>query len=152
MYAYITPLHHSNDNNKLLLIGSVHVYIPATVCCLFLHQIFFNPWSINLKILTSWMRQFLCKIQFRLSNCAICRYVDDTLIILKGCATQLFFLKSLLHSFSGATSLRVNYSKSMKNIYKEKFCCFKASLHFTYLGLPFGTFQTRSWGVFNIDM
>ena len=25
MYAYITPLHHSNDNNKLLLIGSVHV-------------------------------------------------------------------------------------------------------------------------------
>jgi hypothetical protein len=43
----------------------------------------------------------------------IIQYVDDTLIIMEGCARQLFFLKSLLQTFAASSCLRVNYSNSM---------------------------------------
>lgn len=76
----------------------------------------------------------------------ILQYANDTLIIAEGDARQLFFLKSLLNSFSMSTGLKVNYQKTMLvpiNISNEKaeilaktFGCCKGSLPFTYLGLP----------------
>jgi hypothetical protein len=76
----------------------------------------------------------------------VLQYADDTLIIAEGDAKQLFFLKSLLNSFSLSTGLKVNYHKSMLvpiNINEQKteilaktFGCSKGSLPFTYLGLP----------------
>jgi hypothetical protein len=51
-------------------------------------------------------------------NCPSCldfpviQYADDTLIVMKANASQLFYLKSLLHSFAESTGLKVNYSKS----------------------------------------
>ena len=65
----------------------------------------------------------------------------------------MFFLKSILHSFSVSTGLKVNYNKSMMvpiNISPEKFNhlastfgCSKGSLPFTYLGLPLGITKPR---------
>jgi hypothetical protein len=51
------------------------------------------------------------------------QYADDTLIIAEGDANQLFFLKSLLNSFSLSTGLKVNFNKSMMvpiNVSEEK--------------------------------
>jgi len=69
-------------------------------------------------------------------------------------ARQLFFLKSILQSFSDSTGLKVNYSKSLMvpiNLSDEKFShlastfgCAKGSLPFTYLGLPLGLSRPRS--------
>jgi hypothetical protein len=71
-----------------------------------------------------------------------------TLIVMEGCARQLFFLKSFLQRFSNSTSLTVNYSKSLKvpinisddNVFvlAQTFGCSIGSLPFTYLGLPLG--------------
>lgn len=82
------------------------------------------------------------------SDFPIIQYADDTLIILEGEARQLFFLKSVLHSFSESTGLKVNYSKSQMlpiNLSDAKFDqlantfgCSKGSFPFTYLGLPLG--------------
>ena len=81
------------------------------------------------------------------------QYADDTLIVLEGDSTQLFFLKSVLHSFSESTGLKVNFNKSMMvpiNISPEKFNhlantfgCSKGSFPFTYLGLPLGITKPR---------
>lgn len=78
----------------------------------------------------------------------IIQYADDTLIILEASATQLFFLKGVLQSFSDSTGLKINFSKSMMvplNISSEKvnhlprtFGCQVGSFPFTYLGLPMG--------------
>jgi hypothetical protein len=78
----------------------------------------------------------------------VIQYADDTLIIMEGDARQLFFLKSLLNTFSMATGLKVNFSKSMMvpvNISGDKlnhlaqtFGCAVGSFPFTYLGLPLG--------------
>jgi hypothetical protein len=83
----------------------------------------------------------------------VIQYVDDTLIVLEGDTRQLFFLKSILHSFSVSTGLKVDYNKSMMvpiNISPEKFShlastfgCSKGSLPFTYLGLPLGITKPR---------
>jgi hypothetical protein len=43
----------------------------------------------------------------------ILQYADDTLIIMDGCARQLFFLKALLSFFSESIGLNVNFHKSM---------------------------------------
>lgn len=82
----------------------------------------------------------------------ILQYVDDTLIIMEGCARQLFLLKALLSSFA-STSLKVNFSKSMMapiNVSEERlhhlaatFGCSTSSLPFTYLGLPMGLTKPR---------
>jgi hypothetical protein len=79
----------------------------------------------------------------------ILQYADDTLIIIKGCARQLIFLKSLLQTFATSTGLKVNYSKLMMvpiNIEEGKMSilantlgCSIGSMPFTYLGLPLGT-------------
>ena len=63
-------------------------------------------------------------------------------------ATQLFFLKGILQSFSDAIGLKINFSKSMMvpiNLSNEKlnhlartFGCATSSFPFTYLGLPMG--------------
>lgn len=76
----------------------------------------------------------------------ILQYDDDTLIIMEGCARQLFVLKALLSTFATSTGLKVNFSKSMLipiNISEEKlhhvsatFGCAVGQLPFTYLGLP----------------
>jgi hypothetical protein len=78
----------------------------------------------------------------------IIQYADDTLIIMEGCARQLVFLKSLLHSFANSTGLKVNYAKSMMvpiNIDDHKLellantlGCATGFMPFTYLGLPLG--------------
>ena len=76
-----------------------------------------------------------------------------TPFVLEGDTRQMFFLKSILHSFSVSTRLKVNYNKSMMvpiNISPEKFNhlastfgCSKGSLPFTYLGLPMGITKPR---------
>jgi len=76
----------------------------------------------------------------------IIQYVDDTLIVCEGDAKQLFFLKSLLNTFSMSTSLKVNFSKSMMvpintsakklDLLAATFGCSKGALPFTYVGLP----------------
>lgn len=68
-------------------------------------------------------------------------------------ARQLFFLKSLLHSFSKSTGLKVNYHKSHMypiNVTNEKMIhlahtlgCDIGTMPFTYLGLPMGTTKPR---------
>ena len=78
----------------------------------------------------------------------IAQYADDTLLILQACPQQLIALRRLLHSFTLATGLRVNYDKSCLmpiNIDDAKlaslantFGCATGSLPFTYLGLPLG--------------
>jgi hypothetical protein len=53
----------------------------------------------------------------------ILQYADDTLIIAEGDTRQLFFLKSLLNTFSLCTGLKVNYRKTMMvpiNVSDEK--------------------------------
>jgi hypothetical protein len=82
------------------------------------------------------------------SDFLVLQYADNTLIIMEGCANQLFFLKTLLSSFTEVTGLKVNFQKSMMvpiNLSQEKlnhlartFGCSTGSLPFTYLGLPLG--------------
>jgi hypothetical protein len=87
-------------------------------------------------------------------NCPLCpdfpviQYADDTLIVMKANAPQLFSLKSLLHSFAESTGLKVNYSKSnmfpinLDDVRLSHFAntlnCQKGNFPFTYLGLPLG--------------
>ncbi|KAJ1296023.1 hypothetical protein BS78_01G267000 [Paspalum vaginatum] len=80
-------------------------------------------------------------------------YADDTLLVMRAEAKQLFFLKAMLSSFSISTGLKVNYSKSsiiLINVDYEKvsilaqtFGCQVGSLPFTYLGPPLGTTKPR---------
>jgi hypothetical protein len=72
---------------------------------------------------------------------------------MEGCVTQLESLKGILNTFTLATGLKVNFSKSMMvpiNMTEEKldllstgFGCTKGSLPFTYLGLPLGTTKPK---------
>jgi ABC-type spermidine/putrescine transport system permease subunit I len=83
----------------------------------------------------------------------VIQYADDTLIIMEGCVTQLETHKGILNTFTLATGLKVNFSKSMMvpiNLTEEKldllstgFGCAKGSLPFTYLGLPLGTTKPK---------
>lgn len=83
----------------------------------------------------------------------VLQYADDTLIVVEGDPRQLFFLKSLLNSFSMSTGLKINFSKSMMvpiNVAESKldilagtFGCSKGSFPFTYLGLPLSTSRPR---------
>jgi len=78
----------------------------------------------------------------------VVQYADDTLIIAEGDPKQLFFLRSLLNTFSMNTGLKVNFRKTMMvpiNVSEERlqvlantFGCAVGSLSFTYLGLPLG--------------
>lgn len=82
------------------------------------------------------------------SSFPIVQCADDTLIIMEGCERQLSTLKDILDTFTLATGLQVNYSKSLMvpfNMSQEKlhllatsFNCAKGVLLFTYLGLPLG--------------
>lgn len=81
----------------------------------------------------------------------IVQYAGDTLLIMQADARQLFFLKSLLRSFSDSTGLKVNYSKSQIlpiNVSQDKmeilantFGCRIGTLPFTYLGPPMCTIK-----------
>ena len=44
---------------------------------------------------------------------SILQYVDDTLIFIKACPTELTHLKDILSSFVESSGLKANYSKSM---------------------------------------
>lgn len=76
----------------------------------------------------------------------VIQYADDTLIIVEGDTRQLFFLRSLLNTFSLCTGLKVNFSKTMMvpinmsnerlNVLSRTYGCATGSLPFTYLGLP----------------
>jgi len=82
------------------------------------------------------------------SDFPILQYADDTLIIMEGCARQLFILKALLNTFASSTGLKISFSKSMMdpiNLSEERlqhlsatFGCSIGHLPFTYLGLPLG--------------
>jgi len=98
----------------------------------------------------------LLNLPIPLNSCTdfpVIQYADDTLIILEGDARQLFLLKSVLHSFSVSTGLKVNCSKSLMlpiNISETKFDllantfgCSKGSFPFTHLGLPLGLTKTK---------
>lgn len=84
----------------------------------------------------------------------VIQYADDTLIVVEGDVRQLFFLRSLLNSFSMSTGLKVNFGKSMMvpiNVSDDKldilartFGCSKGSLPFTYLGLPLSIDRPRA--------
>jgi len=73
--------------------------------------------------------------------------------VLEGDLRQLFFLKSVVNTFSEATSLKVNLIKSMMlliNVSEERldllartFGCSKGTFPFTYLGLPMGLTKPR---------
>ena len=94
-----------------------------------------HTWLLNLPIPIEHNQDF-----------PILQYADDTLIIAEGDTRQLFFLKSLLNTFSLCTGLKVNYRKTMMvpiNVSDEKmetlsrtFGCGIGSLPFTYLSLP----------------
>lgn len=76
----------------------------------------------------------------------VIQYANDTLIVLEGDTRQLLFLESIINTFSEATGLKVNFTKSMMlpiNMSDERldflartFGCSKGSFPFTYLGLP----------------
>jgi hypothetical protein len=78
----------------------------------------------------------------------IIQYIDDTLIIMKVFQIVLFCLKGILHSFSPATGLKINFHKSCLlsiNLDTVKtgqlaivFGCQVGDFPFTYLGLPMG--------------
>ena len=86
----------------------------------------------------------------------VLQYADDTLIFMEGCHNQLAALKSLLHTFSTSTGLKVNYSKSMLvpiNLEEsesvnlaQSFGCSTGSLPFTYLGLHLVS-QNQKWQI-----
>jgi hypothetical protein len=46
------------------------------------------------------------------SDFPVVQYADDTLMVMEASETQLVALKNLLHDFSRATGLKVNYAKS----------------------------------------
>jgi ABC-type spermidine/putrescine transport system permease subunit I len=74
----------------------------------------------------------------------VIQYADDTLIIMEGCVTQLETHKGILNTFTLATGLKVNFSKSMMvpiNLTEEKLDLL--STGFTYLGLPLGTTKPK---------
>lgn len=84
----------------------------------------------------------------------IIQYADDSLIIMEGDVGQIFFLKSLLNSFSISTGFKINFNKSMMvpiNVSEERisilantFGCSIGSLPFTYLGLPLSLNRLRA--------
>lgn len=84
----------------------------------------------------------------------VIQYAYDTLIIVEGDTRQLFFLKSLLNTFSLCTGLKVYYNETMVvpiNVSEERleilsrtFGCGKGSLPFTYLGLPLSLTKPRT--------
>ena len=83
----------------------------------------------------------------------IIQYVDNTVLVLQADASQLFFLKSLLHSFETSMGLKVNYRKSQMipiNVSHEDMQILAGTFGyqigtfpFTYLGLPMGTTKPR---------
>jgi hypothetical protein len=78
----------------------------------------------------------------------IVQYADDTLLIMKACPKQLFFLKAILNSFATSTGLRVKYNKSnmypinvnpgKMEILSRTLNCQAGAMPFTYLRLPLG--------------
>jgi hypothetical protein len=46
------------------------------------------------------------------ASCAVLQYADDTLILLRGELSDVLRLRELLDSFSNATRLKINYTKS----------------------------------------
>lgn len=83
------------------------------------------------------------------SDFVIVQYADDTLLLMQADASQLIYLKDLLHSFANSTGLWVNYSKShmipinleaqQTEFLAQTFGCQIGTMPFTYLGLPMGT-------------
>ena len=81
------------------------------------------------------------------------QYADDTLLFLNADLSQLRALKSVLHSFSQATGLQINFHKSSMypiNVSDQDasdlaayFGCKLGNMPFTYLGLPLGTTRPR---------
>ena len=78
----------------------------------------------------------------------IVQYADDTLLVMKADARELFCLKALLNSFATTTGLKVNYQKSIMvpininedrvDIFTNTLNCQRGAFPFTYLGLPLG--------------
>lgn len=81
-----------------------------------------------------------------MSDIPVIQYADDTLIIMNASQRDLFCIKGILHSFSPATGLKINFHKSCLlpiNLDTVKasqlaaiFGCQVGTFPFTYLGLP----------------
>jgi hypothetical protein len=74
----------------------------------------------------------------------VIQYADDTILVMKACQKELFFLKALLQTYSQTTGLKVIFRKSCLlpiNISQDKaellaggFGCTVGTYPFTYLG------------------
>ena len=81
----------------------------------------------------------------------IVQYADDTLVFMKANARELICIKALLNTFAAATSLKVNYGKSIMvpitiaeervDIFTTTLQCSRGHFPFTYLGLPLGIYK-----------
>ena len=98
--------------------------------------------AMNLGLLTPPLQVQSCP------DFPIVQYADDTLILMQADATQLHYLKALLHTFAYATGLKVNYNKpnlipinvsdAKMEILTGTLYCKKGSFPFNYLGMPLG--------------
>ena len=83
----------------------------------------------------------------------VIQYADDTIIVMRAGINQVLYLKDLLDTFVDSIGLKVNFTMSSMvpiNVSNEDlaaltsaFGCQKASMPFTYLGLPMGTTKPR---------
>jgi hypothetical protein len=104
--------------------------------------------------------QMIVNNEFRLGNLVppisvpghefpIIQYADDTLVVMEASVGQVQILKNCLNSFSLATGLTVNFSKSClvpincqdktTQYLTTLLGCKLGQMPFTYLGLPMGT-------------
>lgn len=93
---------------------------PYDLPYLFQQQIFYNAQSTQLWILGFWICQSLCK--FYLISLSY-NILMNTFIIIVWDAMNLFFLNSILHSFSKFTILEIKYMEYMMapiNIFEER--------------------------------
>jgi len=99
------------------------------------------------------MNLFKAPIPHEVDEFPIIQYADNTILVLQADASQLFFLKALLHSFEISTGLKVNYRKSQMipiNVSHEDMQILAGTFGyqigtfpFTYLGLLMGTTKPR---------
>lgn len=106
------------------------------------HQPSLTEWRISTSISTrrSLSSHPVC------GPCPVIQYADDTMIIVQADEIQLTRLKEILHSFSTATGLHINYEKSTflpihvdddrASALASAFGCSVSTVPQPYLGLP----------------
>ncbi|WVZ95838.1 hypothetical protein U9M48_041552 [Paspalum notatum var. saurae] len=69
-------------------------------------------------------------------GCCVLQYADDTLVVMRGSEDDAARLRTLLDQFSNATSLKINYSKSVVVPMHMDEEVKRDGFPQTYLGLP----------------